>query len=116
MLRWVDRNQLELSRAENLSRVFVDAMPGGIVHADANGDIQHINELGMRFLGLRYDEHGRMPRDLWMKRYEGRRVDGEEIPMPELPVMVALDQQRPAHSSHQVRFFGEQWFDLAVSA
>lgn len=99
-----------------LARQFADHLATPVILLDHEGSAIFWNEPAEEFSGLRYDEHGRMPRELWMRSYHGRTREGAEIPREELPVMVALDRQRPAHSAHQVRFFGERWFELAVSA
>ncbi len=99
-----------------LARQFADHLATPVILIDAEGTGVFWNEPAERFTGLRFDETGPIPRETWMVEYQGRDEHGSPIPTAELPVTVALESQRPAHRRHEARFFGEQFYDVEVSA
>jgi PAS domain-containing protein len=75
------------------------AMPVFIV--DEAGALVFYNEPAERILGMRFEETGEMPPGEWATRWDPIDAKGKPIAPERLPLMIAVEQQRPAH--------GEMW-------
>jgi len=65
---------------------------------DPKGDLIYFNEAAEALLGVRYDETGEMPQDEWANGFVPTDDFGEVVPEEENPLVIALQEQRPAHS------------------
>lgn len=65
---------------------------------DPKGDLIYFNEPAEGLLGVRYDETGEMPQDEWANGFMPTDDDGNVVPEAENPLVIALQEQRPAHS------------------
>jgi PAS domain-containing protein len=68
---------------------------------DPNGKLLFYNEPAELLLGRRFDETGAMPAEEWSTVFTPVDGVGRPIPPAELPLMIALQKQRPAYQ----RFF-----------
>jgi PAS domain-containing protein len=75
------------------------AMP--IFLVDPSGTLVYYNEPAEQILGVRFDETGEMPASEWTTRWDPSGADGAPLVPERLPLMVALEESRPAH--------GELW-------
>ena len=71
------------------------AMPIFIV--DTAGTLLFYNESAEAILGQRFEETGEMPAAEWSSRFRTVGDDGAPIPPERLPLMIALQEKRPAH-------------------
>ena len=63
------------------------------------GDLLYYNEPAEAILGSRYVETGPMPASEWSTVFKPFDKDGQAIKPGELPLMIALTEQHPAHKS-----------------
>jgi PAS domain-containing protein len=77
------------------------ATPAFLVGLD--GTLVFYNEAAADLLGVGFEEAGPMPAPEWASRFEPVGTDGEEIPLDELPLGVALIQGRAAHRALRIR-------------
>jgi two-component system, cell cycle sensor histidine kinase and response regulator CckA len=77
-----------LRDSEELNLRILEAVPGGVVHVDAEGRVVRANQAALEILGLRYDELTRR----YVQDFEGitLREDGSPCPADEYPVVMAL--------------------------
>jgi hypothetical protein len=68
---------------------------------DRNGKLLFYNEPAELLLGRRFDETGAMPAEEWSTVFTPVDGVGQPIAPAELPLMIALQKQRPAYQ----RFF-----------
>jgi len=64
---------------------------------DTHGALLYYNEPAERLLGKTYEENDEMPLERWSSVFRPIRDDGEVIPARELPLVIALDQRKPAY-------------------
>ena len=67
-----------------------------MVVIDAEGTAVFWNEPFEKYTGLRFDETGRVPKEMWTKGLSAVDEDGVDIPTEALPPIVALEEHRPA--------------------
>ena len=68
---------------------------------DPKGTLLFYNEPAEVLLGLRFDETGAMPAEEWSTVFAPADREGRPIPPAKLPLIIALDERRPAYE----RFF-----------
>lgn len=64
-----------------------------------NGDLLFYNEPAEQLLGSRFDETGMMPFQQWATAFTPTDDGGAPIPPDELPLAIAVQQQRPAQGT-----------------
>ena len=64
---------------------------------DPKGDLLFYNEPAEAMLGRRFEETGPMPAETWSTAFTPIDEQGRSIPPDDLPLMIALTMQRPAH-------------------
>lgn len=77
------------------------AMPAFVV--DSEGTLVFYNEPAEVLLGKRFEETGEMPASEWSTAFSPTDGAGEAFPVHELPLVVALEQRRPAHRDFWIR-------------
>ena len=70
---------------------------------DGAGDLLFYNEPAEAILGQRFDETGAMPAGKWSSAFTPVDDEGLPIPPDELPLMMTLTKQRPAHKRLHIR-------------
>ncbi len=90
---------LELILARNLMAQL--STPGFLV--DERGRLVYYNDAAARVLGMRYEEAGAMAPEEWGTRFVPRDAEGRQLPIERLPLAVAFQSGRPAHSRFQIR-------------
>ena len=63
---------------------------------DPRGDMVYYNESAEAVLGIRFEETGRMPMEEWSRAFTPTDVEGNPIPPEGLPLVIAIQQGRPA--------------------
>ena len=71
------------------------------VVADASGTIVFINEPAERLLGVRFDELGDLPYEVWTSSF-APTIAHMPVESHELPLSVALHERRPAHGDIEI--------------
>ena len=95
------RKDIEIILARQLASYL--HMPIFIV--DPDGNLLFYNEPAEQILGQRFAETGMMTADEWSRGFVPTSPEGEPIPPDDLPLMVALTQQKPSHSSMWIQPF-----------
>jgi PAS domain-containing protein len=70
------------------------AMP--IFLVGPTGDLLFYNEPAEELLGCRYDETGEMDLSIWSDAFTPTDNDGEPLPAEQVPLVIAVNEQRPA--------------------
>jgi PAS domain-containing protein len=69
---------------------------------DTKGDLLFYNEPAEVILGRRFEETGAMPAKIWSSIFTPVDEQGQPIPPENLPLMMALATQRPAHKRFSI--------------
>ena len=77
------------------------AMP--IFLVDPVGNLLFYNEPAEVLLGHRYEETGEMPLAKWVHIFQPTGEDGSPLAPEALPLVIALQQHRPAHLAFHIR-------------
>jgi PAS domain S-box-containing protein len=83
---------------------------------DPEGTLVFFNEAAGELLGLRYEEAGPMDLPEWGTRFIPLGEDGRQIPVEDLPLAIALREERPVHVRFTVRSLRGDERDIEVSA
>jgi PAS domain S-box-containing protein len=86
-----------------LARQLADYLALPIFLVDQEGNLLFYNEPAEKILGHRYEETGPMPALEWGTVFLPTDEDGHPLPADRLPLMVALQDARPAHSGFWIR-------------
>ena len=108
----MSQQEIEVILARHLAEYL--AMPIFIV--EPNGDLLFYNEPAEAILGLRYDEIGPMPAARWASIFQPIDQAGRSLPPEELPLMIALNQQCPAHKDFWIRALDGTMRKIEVTA
>ena len=108
----VDQRPIELILARNLMSSL--STPAFLV--DEKGVVVFYNDAAAGLLGVRFEEAGRMPPEEWGSAFGPFDDSGEQVPFDELPLTVALQAGRPAHSNFRIRSLKGVDHDIEVSA
>lgn len=79
------------------------AMPVFIV--DAGGVLVFYNEPAERILGRRFEETGAMAAEEWAEGFTPRDLTGRAISPESVPLMIALREHRPVHTTLHIHGF-----------
>jgi PAS domain-containing protein len=80
-----------------LMRQLASSLVMPIFLVDPSGTLVYYNEPAEQILGMRFDETGEMPASEWTTRWDPSDADGAPLAPERLPLMVAVEQSRPAH-------------------
>lgn len=75
--------------------------PGFLV--DEDGIVVFFNDAASVLLGVRFEEIGRMGPDEWGTAFGPFDDSGRQVPLEQLPLMIALRHGRPAHARFTIR-------------
>ena len=70
---------------------------------DPKGNLLFYNEPAEVILGKRFEATGEMPAEKWSAAFDPVDDQGKHIPPADLPLMITLTSQRPAHKRFQIR-------------
>ncbi|MBA3747965.1 MAG: PAS domain-containing protein [Solirubrobacterales bacterium] len=107
-----DQRPVELILARGLMSNI--ATPSFLV--DRAGKLVFFNDAAGNLLGLRYEEAGPMELSRWGALFAPMTSDGRPLAIEELPLTVALREERPVHRNLLVRTALGEARDIAVSA
>ncbi|HWO16966.1 MAG TPA: hypothetical protein VNM89_09680 [Solirubrobacterales bacterium] len=103
---------LELILARNLMSAL--STPAFLV--DEGGLLVFYNEAAGILLGKRFEEVGTVGPEEWGAMFGPFDENGEPIPYDELPLVVAVRNDRPAHANFEIRSTDGALHDVEVSA
>jgi PAS domain-containing protein len=86
-----------------LLRELADHLSTAIFVVDPAGDLLYYNEPAEHLLGTRFDETGSMPFSEWSTVFKPTNGRGVPIPPEQLPLSIALGDQRPAQGRIWIR-------------
>jgi PAS domain-containing protein len=98
------QQSLQLILARNLISTL--STPAFIV--DPGDTVVFYNEAAGDFLGMRYEETGKLPLAEWRERIGPVDVGGTPVADAELPITIALRERRPVHVTSTVRPGGRE--------
>jgi hypothetical protein len=104
--------EIEVILARHLAEYL--AMPIFIVNPD--GDLICYNEPAEAILGTRYNETGAMPARVWSTIFQPVDQNGTPLPAEQLPLMIALTQRCPAHSTFWIQGLDGRLREIEVTA
>ena len=81
-----------------LARELASNLATPIFVIDTTGRLIYYNEPGATILGQPFAEVGELPASEWGTRWNPRREDGSPLGLEDLPLTIALRNQRPAHA------------------
>ena len=99
-----------------LAREFASKLATPMFIADADGNLVFYNEPAEEILGRTYAEAGEMRAEEWSTLFRTEDVEGNPLPLEELPAGVTLRERRPAHSVHQITGLDGVSRPIAVTA
>jgi PAS domain-containing protein len=77
------------------------ATPAAVI--DPEGNLVYFNEAAEPVLGRTYAEAGELRLAEWTAVFDPRGVDGEVVPLGELPLGVAILEGRPSHRALTIK-------------
>jgi len=89
----MSQQEIELSLSQQLAEHL--AVPVFIVNPA--GDLIYYNGPAGLILGIRFTETGIMPASEWATKFHPVDQNGETIPPDDLPLVIAINEHRPAH-------------------
>ena len=86
-----------------LARQLADYLALPIFLVDQEGNLLFYNEPAEKILGHSYEETGPMSAHEWGTVFQPTDEDGRPLPVARLPLIVALQEARPAHSGFWIK-------------
>jgi PAS domain-containing protein len=99
-----------------LARNFMSSLSTPAFLVDDAGVLVFYNEAAGALLGKRFEEVGKMGPEQWGTVFGPFDEHGEQIPMDELPLTIALRKGRPAHAQFRIRALDGTDHQIEVSA
>lgn len=86
-----------------LARQLASYLETPIFIVDPDGNLAYYNEAAEVILGKRFDETGEMSAQEWTNLFRPIDNEGDHLEPDDLPLVIALSQRQPAHSSFTIR-------------
>ena len=83
---------------------------------DTKGTLIFFNEPAERLLGRRFEETEELVLDDWSASLAPTGLDGQPLLQHQRPIVVALEQHRPAHARIRIRSLEGEWREVEVTA
>jgi PAS domain-containing protein len=99
-----------------LARGFTSNLATPAFLVDQEGVLIFFNEPAGELLGVRFEEAGSMGPEEWGGRFAPTALDGRPLPLQELPLTIALNESRPAHSPMRIRSARGELHEIEVTA
>jgi PAS domain-containing protein len=99
-----------------LSRHLAEYLAMPIFIVNPSGDLIFYNEPAEAILGTRYGETGVMPASEWATKFQPTDHDGNPLPPDELPLVIAITSQQPAHKIFWIRGLDDTIREIEVTA
>lgn len=99
-----------------LARGLMGSLGTPALLVDVGGAIVFYNDPAAAVLGVRFEETAEMNAAQWRERFATRDGEGRPIAVDELPLMIALHQERPAYRRLRIRSASGDERQMEVSA
>jgi PAS domain-containing protein len=99
-----------------MARGFTSNLATPAFLVDETGTLIFFNEAAGELLGVRFDEADLMGPEEWGARFSPTALDGRSLSLEELPLAIALNEYRPAHSAMRIRSQKGDMREIEVSA
>ena len=99
-----------------LARELASNIATPVFIVDTTGRLVYYNEPGADILGQPFAEVGELEADSWGSKWNPRAPDGTPLPVVDLPLVRALQQRRPFHSSLVIDAADGQERTISVTA
>lgn len=99
-----------------LARGLMSNMSTPAVLVDVAGAVVFFNDAAARVSGLRFEEAGAMTVEQWTTRFAATGEEGQPIPVDDLPLLIALHRERPAHRRMRIRAATGESREIEASA
>lgn len=83
---------------------------------DPTGNLLFYNEPAEVILGRRFDDTGVMPTKEWSSAFHPFDDQGKPVPSMDLPLVITLETQQPAHKSFYIRGLKEVIHHIEVTS
>ena len=83
---------------------------------DQVGNLIFFNEAAGQILGLHFEEAGSMGPEEWGTRFEPLSLEGEPLPVEELPLAISTAHGRPSHKHLRIRSVTGEEHHIEVSS
>ena len=83
---------------------------------DRRGVLVFYNDAAEELLGLAFQEVGPLAADEWSHRFDPTGPGGSPIPVEQLPLGIALIEQRPAHAPLRITSAGGETEEIEATA
>jgi len=98
-----------------MARGLVSNLTTAAFLVDSEGVLVFFNERAGELLRVHYEEAGPMAPEEWGGRFAPTDLEGEPMPVEELPLAIAL-RGRPAHAPMRIRSYRGDTYDIDVTA
>jgi PAS domain-containing protein len=95
----VSEEHLQRNLVLILARQFAAQLATAVFLVDADGTVIYYNEAAERLLGRRFIEGRGMTAGEWSTVFKPRHDSGEQMPLEQLPIGVAIMEREPAHGT-----------------
>ena len=99
-----------------LARTLMAGLTTPALLVDVSATLVFFNDPAAQIFGLRFEEAGPMSAEDWRTRFDPVADDGRRVPVEELPLLVALNQERPVHRPLRIRSAGADLQRIEVTA
>ena len=99
-----------------LNRQLADCLSVPVFIVDPEGTLLFYNEPAEGVLGRRFEETGEMPMEVWSTTFQPIDENGDAIPPEQLPLVIALTQQKPAHKSFFIKNYNGDRYRINVTS
>jgi PAS domain-containing protein len=83
---------------------------------DRAGTLIFFNEAAGGLLGVAFEEMGELAAEDWGSRFEPMDLDGAPLALEQLPLSIALAEERPVHGRLRIRSAKGQIRDIEATA
>jgi PAS domain-containing protein len=99
-----------------LARDLADKLASAVFVVDHEGRLVYFNESAGEILGESFADAGEMPMSEWSRAFAPVDIDGRPLGPNELPLVVALQEQRPSHRTFRIEGMDGELRDVEVTA
>ena len=98
-----------------LNRQLADCLSVPVFIVDPIGTLLFFNEPAEKLLGSRFDDTGELKVEEWSTMFTPLDNKGDVIPPEELPLVITLNSQRPAHKSFWIKSLSGENYKISVT-